>query len=212
MIGWSASQHIKLKFVDMIGWSASMQAEVRWNDRVKRLAKSAPAANCCRMRCDENTMSNRLNKWICYLMLHSFASRISAANHRRLVNLIENTISNRLNKCSDVTKTILTLHVLWHQDILDAIDARREISAANYGKPRQFQETCLTNLRRQSPRRVNLIENTMSNRLNKWSVVSKADVRRSVFPRRSLHAINASRQISTANYSKPFCEIRWAKD
>jgi hypothetical protein len=100
-------------------------------------------------------------------MLHSFASRISAANHRRLVNLIENTISNRLNKCSDVTKTILTLHVLWHQAILDAIDARREISAANYGKPRQFQETCLTNLRRQSPRRVNLIENTMSNRLNK---------------------------------------------
>jgi len=76
-------------------------------------------------------------------MLHSFA-RISAANHRRLV---ENTISNRLNKCSDVTMTILTLHVLWHQDILDAIDARREISAANYGKPRQFQETlfiCLT--------------------------------------------------------------------
>jgi hypothetical protein len=98
-------------------------------------------------------------------MLHSFASRISAANHRRLVNLIENTISNRLNKCSDVTKTILTLHVPWHQDILDAIDARREISAANYGraanygKPRQFQETlfiCLTNLRRQLPRRVNL--------------------------------------------------------
>jgi len=41
-----------------------------------------------------------------------------------------------------------------------------------------------------------LIENTMSNRLNKWSVVTKADVTRSVLPRRSLHAVDASRQIS----------------
>jgi len=67
------------------------------------------------------------------------------------------------------------------------------VNPANSRKPYSFASP---NLRRQSPRRVNLIENMMSNRLQKWSVVTKADVRRSVLPRRSLHAINASRQIS----------------